>query len=60
MVKKHVAFAPRLRSPLGSDFVIMLRVGLHFVFEHYRTIKPDPACPLSLPHGFFTIQPSPS
>jgi len=32
----------RLRSPLGSDFVIMLRVGLHFVFEHYSTIKSDP------------------
>ena len=44
----------RLRSPLGSDFVIMLRVGLHFVFEHYRTIKSDPEepCPLSLSHGF--------
>ncbi len=26
----------------GSDFVLMLIIGLHFVYEHYFTIKSDP------------------
>jgi len=47
MVPKHVAFAPARQKQLGSR----LRSPLLFGEE---------PCPLSLSHGFFTIQPSPN
>jgi len=45
MAPKHVAFAPAIQKQLGSR----LRSPLFG----------EEPCPLSLSHGFFTIQPSP-
>jgi len=47
MVQKHVAFAPRKMGP-GP---ILLKASLS---------SGEKPCPLSLSHGFFTIQPSSS
>ena len=46
MVPKHVAFAPASQSNSDQGFALL-------------SFGEEP-CPLSLSHGFFTIQPSPS
>ena len=53
-------FIPKVSLSFGVRLCHHVESWTSFYFEHYRKIKSDPACPLSLSHGFFTIQPSPS
>jgi len=70
MAQKHVAFAPasqkqlgsRFRSPLGVRLCphIDNRTAFHLWTLLHDKVWPHEPCPLSLSHGFFTIQPSPN
>jgi len=70
MVLKHVAFAPasqkqlwsRLRSPLGVRLChhVDNRTPFYLWTWLHDKVWPHEPCPLSLSHGFLTIQPSPS
>jgi len=54
MVPKHVAFAPARQKQLGSRLRSPLIIG-----EIASSLRSSQR-PLSLSHGFFTIQPKPS